>query len=142
MLTKSKLEVWNICICEKCHYSMPPITYWPILSWKKSGVSILFLTSWHGMKFQITLTNKANWWRHQIDLVTLKTFMVCILYTTLATMVMRSSIVSFCQELLLVQISTWFHIYGRWDSCGMNTLLLYELRMYRQLYVQRISTDW
>ena len=117
-----KLEVLSIFKCANCNFSMPFIIYFEVFHGKKINASF-FSTSWHDLKFKVTLTirlDKRSW------LVTSSTwlqnfvwnwFLVCKLNISHVNRVMTSCISSLVESCLWskLQLHT---IYGSWDSRG------------------------
>ena len=58
----------------KLQFLKPTITYWPKCTWKKSALSIIS-TSWNGINWNkhwgYPLTDEVDFWRHQIDYMSL-----------------------------------------------------------------------
>ena len=106
------LKVW--IIYANFNLLMLLIIYWPSFSWKKSGASI-FSTSWHVMKFKLSLGIPLDKWSWLVTSSTWsrdfiwKWFLVWKLQISHVIKTMTSSILSFCQGLSLVQVSTSYH---------------------------------
>ena len=110
----------------------------------KFHMEIFFSTFWYGMKLKLLLEipfAKWIWWVKSsiwsYDFVS-KWFLVRKLHSMYVPKVMVSSIIIFCQELTLVQIST-YTTSGSWDFMNWITWLCLEKVFGRKLYIKHMT---